>query len=246
MAGRCISAGRTSPSGGRMPRPRSAGRTWGSTATSGRSCCAWPRCPPVLSSCPRASNSSVPWRPGSPSGSPRSPRATPGSTRPRICSASPSSSPPPRLPAGPRIPDPAMPLRSPPAVQGGILEGLFTKGPASDPELTRRLEPLGFDVHDIQPSYPPKVLLDCVHLAADHLWPELSREEGLRKLGGLTVQGFQQTVLGSITLAAIRLMGPERLIKQLPKRFFSGQNYGSGKVEQLSPRRWEVHYLEIP
>ena len=139
-----------------------------------------------------------------------------------------------------------MPSRSPPAVQGGILEGLFTKGPTADPELTRRLLPLGFDVHDIQPTYPPKVLLDCVLLAAEYLWPELPPEERLRRLGGLTVQGFQQTVLGSITLAAIRLMGPERLIKQLPKRFFSGQNYGSGRVEQLEPRRWEVHYLEIP
>lgn len=135
---------------------------------------------------------------------------------------------------------------SPPAIQGGILEGLFTKGPAAVPELTQRLEPLGFDVNDIQPSYPPKVFLDCVNLAAEHLWPDLPREAGLRRLGGLTVQGFRETLLGSITLAAIRLMGPDRLIRQLPKRFFSGQNYGSGKVEQLGPRRWEVHYLDLP
>ena len=143
-------------------------------------------------------------------------------------------------------PEPAMPPSSPPAVQGGILEGLFTKGPAADPKLTRRLEPLGFDVNDIQPSYPPKVLLDCVNLAAEHLWPDLPREAGLRRLGGLTVEGFRETVLGSITTAAIRLMGPERLIKQLPKRFFSGQNYGSGKAVQLAPNRWEVHYLDVP
>lgn len=135
---------------------------------------------------------------------------------------------------------------APPAIQGGILEGLFTEGPASDPALTERLRPLGFDVHDIQPTYPPKVFLDCVFVAAEHLWPELPREQGLRRLGGLTVQGFQKTVLGSITLAAIRLMGPDRLIKQLPKRYFSGQNYGSGRVEQVGPRHWEVHYLDLP
>lgn len=144
------------------------------------------------------------------------------------------------------MPESAKSSRAPPAVQGGILEGLFTKGPASDPALTRQLVPLGFDVDDIQLTYPPKVLLDCVHLAARHLWPEAPLETGLRRLGALTVQGFQQTVLGSITLAAIRLMGPERLIKQLPKRYFSGQNYGAGKVEQLGPRRWEVHYLDLP
>ena len=134
----------------------------------------------------------------------------------------------------------------PPAIQGSILEGLFVRGPASDPALQARLVPLGFDAQNLQPSYPPLIFQSCIAEASRFFWPELSLPDAQARLGAMTVEGFQGTVLGSITLAALKLLGPERLLKQLPKRIFSGQNYGHSAVRELSPGRWEIDYLGIP
>lgn len=134
----------------------------------------------------------------------------------------------------------------PPAIQGSILEGLFVRGPASDPELQRRLVALGFDAKHLAPSYPPLVFQACIAAAAHFLWPEAPTDVAQRSLGRMTVEGFQGTVLGSITLAAIRLLGPERLLRQTPKRIFAGQNYGHSASRELAPQRWELDYLGIP
>lgn len=134
----------------------------------------------------------------------------------------------------------------PPAIQGSILEGLFVRGPASDPALQERLVSLGFDARNLQPDYPPLVFQHCIAEAARFFWPDLSTDAAQRRLGGMTVEGFQGTVLGSITLAAMKLLGPERLIKQVPKRIFSGQNYGHAEARQLAPEHWELDYLGIP
>jgi len=120
------------------------------------------------------------------------------------------------------------------------------RGPASDPALQERLLSLGFDARHLEPTYPPLVFQNCIAEAARFLWPDLPVDQSQRRLGLMTVEGFQGTVLGSITLAALKLLGPERLLRQIPKRIFSGQNYGHSEVRELEPRHWEVDYLGIP
>lgn len=134
-----------------------------------------------------------------------------------------------------------------PLLEGSIFESLFLKGVGNDPELHAKLKPVGFDALRMEATYHPNVFTACLEVAAGHLWPDLELAEAQRRLGRSTTEGYQGTLAGSVVTATLKLMGPARLMKQMPKRMASGMNYGQNTSRELGPNHWEmVHDTRSP
>lgn len=98
-----------------------------------------------------------------------------------------------------------------------------------------RLRKLGFDPEQPRATYPVEVWIACVEAAAEELFPTRSRRDGARELGRLWLTGFAGTLVGKVMLAAVGLMGPDRLLSHVPRSFATGRTGVSAQVMALGP-----------
>jgi uncharacterized protein (TIGR02265 family) len=99
-----------------------------------------------------------------------------------------------------------------------FFEALFVRGLEVTGPLEQAMRERGFDRRVPQARYEAKVLEECLELArAAHL-ADLSAEDGLRELGKRFVIGFRETLVGTVLTAALPLLGPRRMLEQVPKR----------------------------
>lgn len=109
-----------------------------------------------------------------------------------------------------------------PSAIEGILKGL---GPLVTPELVAHLKAKGLDVHHLPPAIPaehwPERLVDIAVIT----WPELTRDEALRKLGAQFIRGWQRTALGSAASALLTLLGPARTLTRLDRAIRTSDNF---------------------
>jgi uncharacterized protein (TIGR02265 family) len=89
-----------------------------------------------------------------------------------------------------------------------------------------------------KPSQPVLVSNAFVDFVCQEAFPTLSLPEARRKLGRLSVAQYQQSILGRVMFAPLRLMGFERLLRQTPRQYAATTNYGTRWVAELGPRHW--------
>ncbi|MCY1081518.1 DUF2378 family protein [Archangium lansingense] len=111
---------------------------------------------------------------------------------------------PPRVAAQPRIPS-------------SVFEGLFVRGLEPNSELSRALEAEGYDRRCPEVDYPVQVWKRCVAIARDMAYGELSDADAYRILGRKLTQGFADTLIGRVTVVAIPMIGPARVVERLPR-----------------------------
>lgn len=73
-------------------------------------------------------------------------------------------------------------------------------------------------------------------------FPMMSLPEARLRLARLSVAQYQQSILGRVMLAPIRLMGMERVLKQIPRQFAATTNYGTRWVATLGPQHWLLEF----
>ncbi len=118
------------------------------------------------------------------------------------------------------------------------VEGLFKRGVAGriSPELKEQLRLAGVDLErPLMPAYPLEIWSRCVALAARTLYPEDSRELGLRKLGERMVDGYLETAMGSAMFGLLRLLGPQRTLGRMQKNLRSANNYTEVRLTEVGP-----------
>ena len=74
----------------------------------------------------------------------------------------------------------------------------------------------------------------------------LPQSEGLFRVGACLFEGYRKTLLGQIQLAALHLLGPERLMRKIPEFVGRSSNFGTRTVEQLGPGHWRVFFRGVP
>ncbi|MDQ2805877.1 MAG: DUF2378 family protein [Chloroflexota bacterium] len=71
--------------------------------------------------------------------------------------------------------------------------------------------------------------------------PQYSLEEAHREFGRRSVQYYRESsILGRIMMAAVPLMGMERLLRQYPRQLAAVTNYGTRTVYTLAPGEWRL------
>jgi uncharacterized protein (TIGR02265 family) len=117
---------------------------------------------------------------------------------------------------------------------------LHALGPKLDASCARQLLQVGVNAEaPLLDAYPVSVFAAALRVAAEALEPEVSLEEGVRRVGRRFVQRFLETRLGRAGLTLARLMGPEYLVRHFGNAIRLGDNYTRVETQQQGP----CHYL---
>jgi uncharacterized protein (TIGR02265 family) len=127
---------------------------------------------------------------------------------------------------------------------------LDTVGGRLPPELRAQIE-REFSAYLGKAGHPCLVAnrlndLLCRACFGDHPLPEARRLFGRASVGQ-----YRESILGRVMLAAIPIMGMERIVRLIPRNFAATTNYGTRWATEIGPRHWrcefedEIMYPEI-
>jgi uncharacterized protein (TIGR02265 family) len=91
-------------------------------------------------------------------------------------------------------------------VDNSVFEGLFSRAVQVTDPMAAELRAAGYDPKKPQPRYSAQVWRASTEIARRHLYPSLSREEGLKQLGRVFVDGFMQTITGRFIAVALPML----------------------------------------
>lgn len=134
-----------------------------------------------------------------------------------------------------------------PVVYDSAVEGVFLRGLVGQvtPSLSTKLRGLGLDLDQkLRPTYPREAWTRMLEVTVAELFPDVSREEGFRRLGALAVNGIGHTMLGKVLVQMARLMGPRRSMLRLPHSFTGVNNFMKMELQEMAPNHFRVHVNE--
>jgi uncharacterized protein (TIGR02265 family) len=97
-----------------------------------------------------------------------------------------------------------------------------------------------------QPEVPLETVNQAQLLAAKHLFPNLQADLALAQLGSLSFEGFRQTNIGKILLAALNVWGIERTIQNIPQVFNGVVRYGTRTVKKIGDKHYHLTLEDTP
>lgn len=100
---------------------------------------------------------------------------------------------------------------------------------------------------DYVPSeIPVERFAEVLHYLARQRFATLPMSEGLFQVGACLFEGYRKTLLGQIQLAALHLLGPERLVRKIPEFVGRSSNFGKRTTERLGQNHWRVDFKGVP
>jgi len=81
---------------------------------------------------------------------------------------------------------------------------------------------------------------------AQRFFPNKPRLEGLQAVGRRMFHGYRETLLGKIQLAALNVVGPDRLMRKAGEFIGRNSNFGQRTSEQVGPRHYRIRFRGIP
>ncbi len=128
-----------------------------------------------------------------------------------------------------------------------VFEGLFLRGLRGqlDAELMRRVKEKGVDLSKpLEPAYPAHVLVDCLTVAAQTLYPNQTLERGINTLGHVFFRSYVDTFMGRAMLSVLRMVGPRRTLERMQRNFRTGNNYIETRFVSVAPGHAELWFNE--
>jgi uncharacterized protein (TIGR02265 family) len=89
-----------------------------------------------------------------------------------------------------------------------------------------------------KPQHPVLVSNAFSDVVCRAAFPTLALPEARRYLGRLSVSQYQQSILGRVMFAPLRIIGMERTLRQAPRQFAATTNYGTRWVASLGSHHW--------
>lgn len=129
-----------------------------------------------------------------------------------------------------------------------VIEALFLV--ALKDLRTARLDELlreaGLDLsRPLEPAYPSMRYMGWLRLTARELFPELSEEEGLFRMGAEMMGGYTNTLVGRAIFGVMRVIGIRRAFDRITRSFRSGDNYTEASAEWLGSHEALVTFNEV-
>lgn len=119
-------------------------------------------------------------------------------------------------------------------------EGLFQRALKADGRFRDELRLAGYDMERPRATYPTEVWNRCIDVALRHTQPHAKREDGLRGLGKVLIDGFFQTIVGSVIAVGLPMLGVERVVQRLPRYITSTSIGVSMTVEKVRDRAYRL------
>ncbi|MGA9524889.1 MAG: DUF2378 family protein [Myxococcaceae bacterium] len=133
-------------------------------------------------------------------------------------------------------------------VYGHTLEGLFKLaiGPKLDDRARARLRENGLDLgRPLQPTYTRRQFRKWVLIAAEEIYPKLSPDQALERIGEHSVEGYVKTLLGKMILATVRVLGPKRTLSRLTQNLSSSGNYFETRATDTGKSSCDLWYNDV-
>jgi uncharacterized protein (TIGR02265 family) len=97
-----------------------------------------------------------------------------------------------------------------------------------------------------QPELPLETVNKIQSLTAKYVFPDKDATLALWELGKMSFEGFRQTNIGKILLAALSVWGAERTMKNIPQVFNGVVRYGTRTVNRLDENYYELILEDMP
>jgi len=134
---------------------------------------------------------------------------------------------------------------SPSVTRGSVFEALFVRALQPGGRFAEELRAAGYDVGSPpRAEYPTQVWRACVEVARRHTFPRLPQAEGERRLGGLFLEGFLQTLAGKLLSATLPMLGTGMVLQKLQRAWSSSQPNLEVSTAQVAERHWRVTLRE--
>src|SRR6185295_10580293 len=132
-------------------------------------------------------------------------------------------------------------------VYDAAVEGVFLRGLVGQitPSLSAKLRGLGLDLgQKLRPTYPREAWTRFLEVTVAEIFPNVSTEEGFRRLGAVAVNGIGHTMMGKVLVQMAKLMGPRRSMLRLPDSFTAMNNFMRMELEEVAPNHFRLHLNE--
>ena len=143
-------------------------------------------------------------------------------------------------------------MTAPRIIFGNTFSGLYQEVRAGlSPEAhDRLLREAGVDFRRaLLPAYPAATFARVVQVMGEELYPDVPRDEALRRMGRRVLKGYLGTFIGRSVVTVARLVGVRRTLRQMTKNFRSSDNFTVAEVEEDGPgamRVWLNDALGMP
>ncbi len=122
-------------------------------------------------------------------------------------------------------------------------EGMFDRALKPSGAFAADLLRLGYDPERPELNYPTPTWLKALDLARAHACPHLAPDAADRELGRRFIEGFLETITGKFVKLALPLVGPDAMIRRLPRYYGSTQSAGTTEVFEEAPRQYRVRFV---
>ena len=119
------------------------------------------------------------------------------------------------------------------------VEGLFIKGLGSmlTPAIKTSLRATGLDLDKpLRPGYPAAEFHRWIEQVSAAIYPDLQRDEALRRIGHRAVSGLEEGMIGKALSAGLKLIGPRRSLQRVERIFKNNNNYLQASLIELGER----------
>ncbi len=132
------------------------------------------------------------------------------------------------------------------ATQGSFFEGLFVHSLRASGAFAEALRGCGYDPEGHKAIYPIEVWNAALEVAWRHCYPELEHGPAYRMLGQQLARGFFRTWRGRVVDMGLPVLGPERLMAQVPALCALDTYRYDVTVARLGSRHYQVRFREDP
>ncbi len=114
------------------------------------------------------------------------------------------------------------------------------------PRCRSRLKDLGFDLGaKLMPAYPAELWAGVVTVLAEEIYPNVSANDGERKLAIRTVEVFAQSVIGGAMFTVANLLGPDRTVRRMTRNFRTSSNFLETTCTEIAPHTFEIFINDV-
>jgi uncharacterized protein (TIGR02265 family) len=131
-----------------------------------------------------------------------------------------------------------------PQIDQSVFEGLFRHALKPTGQFATDLAAIGYDPQRPQRTYPTRVWIEAARVTCRHIFPELAEPEAMLRLGRLYVNGFLDTIVGRLIGVSLSILGPESVIKRIPRWAAMNATGVEVSVTPLDPGVWKATWKD--
>ncbi len=116
-----------------------------------------------------------------------------------------------------------------------------------DPAMVQVARICSYSAHRLPPKeVSAEAYNELLNWMAAYFYPDLPQSEALFEVGSHFFEGYRTTILGRVQLAAIHIMGPDRLTQRYVEMTNRNSNFGERTVTQLGVHNYLIRYRGVP